>query len=512
MVLKRKYWIIIPFLVSLLGGLGYFLKAPKVYEAETLILVQPQRVPEDYVRPIVAASVEDRLRTISQQVTSRTNLERIIEEYDLRREYAQGLGIDTLVAAVRKNIRIDVKGGGRGRETSTFTIAFQGKDPQTVMRVTNALASNFISENLKIREEQALGTSVFLADELESVRKQLLEKEQELKDYRARYMGGLPEQLQTNLSILERLERRIAQLNSSLRDAENRKILLQTQISEREKAVSENMMMSSPEGGGKRDLQSLRNELAALEARYTSRHPDVIRLRETITTLERKTSETGEDGETVSAPQALTGVDGTLRGQLREIDWEISTLKGEIKKARAQVAWYQKKVEETPKREQELLSLNRDYGNLKQLYSSLLNRKLEAGIAVSMEKKQKGEQFRVIDPAKVPTRPVKPDMKKILLISIVVGLGLGGGLAYVLEMMDTSYRNPDEVEKELKVPVLVSMPIRHTEQEIKRRRVKEAVKGASVAVGFVLCAAGVVIAAKGVDGTIAYVKSVLEKI
>ena len=176
MAKRRRYWIIIPFLVSLLVGLGYFLKAPRIYEAETLILVQPQRVPEDYVRPIVDTSVEDRLRTISQQVTSRTNLENIIREHDLRREYERGLGIDRLVSVMRNNIRIDVKGGGRDREPSPFTIAFQGKDPKTVMRVANGLASNFISENLKIREEQALGTSVFLTDELESIRKRLLEK------------------------------------------------------------------------------------------------------------------------------------------------------------------------------------------------------------------------------------------------------------------------------------------------------------------------------------------------
>jgi polysaccharide chain length determinant protein (PEP-CTERM system associated) len=507
---RRKYWVIIPFLAVLLGGLAYYLRAPKIYEAETLILVQPQRVPEEYVRPIVDTSVEDRLRTISQQVTSRTNLENIIKEHDLRREYPGALGIDRLVSTVRDSIRIDVKGGGRGRETSTFTIAFQGKDPHTVMRVTNALASNFISENLKIREEQALGTSVFLTDELESIRKRLLEKEQELKDYREHYMGGLPEQLQTNLSILERLEGQIEQLNNSLRDAENRKILLQTQITERAKAASEVTLPPTAEAKGARDLQALRNELASLEARYTSRHPDVIRLKETIANLERKMSEAGGDVEG-GQPRSLTELHGTLKVQLQEIELEIRNTKEEIRKTKAQVAWYQKKVEETPKREQELLSLNRDYENLKELYNSLLNRKLEADIAVSMEKKQKGEQFRVIDPAKVPTAPVKPDMRKIFLMTIALGLGLGGGLAYLVEMMDTSYRDPDEVEKELKVPVLVSIPIRHTEHEIKAQRIKETLKAASVAAGFVVCAVAVVIGTKGVGKTIEYLKTVLEK-
>jgi polysaccharide chain length determinant protein (PEP-CTERM system associated) len=509
---RRKYWIIIPFLVTILGGLGYFLRTPKVYEAETLILVQPQRVPEEYVRPIVETSVEDRLRTISQQVTSRTNLEKIIKEHGLRKEYDKDLSIDRIVSAVRDNIRIDVKGGERGVETSTFSIAFQGKDPQTVMRVTNDLASNFILENLKIREEQALGTSVFLNDELESVRKSLLKKEEELKEYRERYMGGLPEQLQTNLSILERLQGQLEQLNNSLRDAENRKISLQSQIVEGNNAASEATVPPTAEGREARDLQSLRNELASLEARYTSKHPDVVRLKETIANLERKMIGTGEDGEAGGQSRSLTELNGTLRVQLQEIQLDISDIKDEIKKTRARISWYDKKVEETPKREQELLSLNRDYENLKELYNSLLDRKLEADIAVSMEKKQKGEQFRVIDPAKVPTVPVKPDMRKIFVMVLALGLGLGGGMGYLMEMMDTSYKSPDEVEKELEVPVLVSIPIRLTERQIKRKRMKEVLKAASIAIGFVVSAMGIVITTKGVDKTVQYVRTVLEKI
>ena len=233
--LRRKYWIIIPMLLSFLGGMVYFLQAPKIYEAATLILVQPQRVPGSYVRPIMEGTVEGRLRTISQQVTSRTNLEKIIAEYKLGVESDNSLDPDELVTAIRKRVRIDVRGQGQG-ETSTFTIGFQAKNPESSMKVANALASNFIAENLKIREEQALGTSGFLSDELEGVRKRLVEKEDELKKYRERYMGGLPEQLQSSLAILGRFEGQSEQLNSSLRDAENRKILIQTQIADRSKA------------------------------------------------------------------------------------------------------------------------------------------------------------------------------------------------------------------------------------------------------------------------------------
>jgi polysaccharide chain length determinant protein (PEP-CTERM system associated) len=505
--LRRKYLIIIPFLFCVLGGLGYFLKAPKIYEAETLILVQPQRVPEEFVRSIVSTSVEDRLRTITQQVTSRTNLEKIIQDFRLLNGHHARLDIDGMVGALRRRIKIDVKGGRRS--ASTFTIAFRGKDPEVVMKVTNALASNFIAENLKIREAQALGTSSFLADELETVKRRLLEKEMELKDYRERYMGGLPEQLQSNLAILARLQGQVDQLHDSLRDAENRKVLIQTQIADRSRSRQQVIVSSGTQQQETRNLQSLRNELASLESKYTSKHPDIIRLKEMIARLEQEEAQTTPKVGSDEAASALSGLDPTQRRQLQDIELQIVSLKDDINKAESQIKWYQKKVEDTPKREQELLSLKRDYENLKELYNSMLNRKLEAEIAVSMEKKQKGEQFRVIDPAKIPSYPVEPDMQKILLMTLALGLGLGCGLAYLMEMMDTSFKTPDEAETELKLPVLVSVPLYYTEQEVRIHKVREILKAGSVAVGFVVCAIGIVLATKGIGATINFAKTFL---
>jgi polysaccharide chain length determinant protein (PEP-CTERM system associated) len=445
--LRRKYWIIIPFLLTLLGTMAYVLVAPKVYEAETLILVQAQKVPEEFVRSIVTTGVEDRVRTISQQITSRTNLEGIIKEFGLLREYINRSTIDDMVLVLRKSIRVNVKGGDRTKEPSIFTITFQGNDPETVMKVTNALAFNFIGENLRIREDQALGTSMFLTDELESVQKRLTKKENELKNYREHYMGGLPEQLTTNLKILERLQGQINQLHSSLRDAENRRILLGNQIAEQSKPTPSLAVGPTNQPQQVRDIRSLRNELASLEARYTSKHPDIIRLKEMIASLERKGADGGEDR-----------IDPLLKRQFNDTELEIVSLKDEIKKTRVQIKEYQRKIEDTPKREQELLLLNRNYDNLKALYNSLLTRKLEAEISVSMEKKQKGEQFKVIDPAKVPTRPIKPDTRKVFLLALLFGIGLGCGLAYLVEAGDTSYKMPEDVEKELDLPVLVSLP------------------------------------------------------
>ena len=511
MAVRRKWWIIIPFLVVLLGGLTFSLVCPKTYEAKTLILVQPQKVPQEYVRNIISTTVEGRLMTISQQVTSRTNLEKIIKKYDIYSFPENDMPMDIKVESMRKRIMIDVSHRGRGSGTNSFTISFSGRNPEKVSEVTNALAGNFITENLRMRESQAIGTSTFIADELDSVKKRLMNKEEELKQYREEYMGGLPEQLDTNLAILERLQAQLDQINNNLRDAENRKILIQAQISDQRRSI----ITSSPGSATQieempRDINSLRNELASLKLRYTQNHPDMIRLKKMIAALQGQISGSKAGSHEVEAP--VSRVVQELRHQFQDIIFEIKGLKEESSETKSKIKWHQKMIEETPKREQEQLAMNRDYENLNEVYNSLLSRKLEAEIAVSMEKKQKGEQFKVVDPAITPTHPAKPDLKKILMLTLVLGLGLGGGLAFLKETLDTSYKTPDEVETETELPVLVSMPIMYTEKELKKMKTKEVIAYASVAFGFVVSVIVIILTTKGADATFEFINKIMGRV
>ena len=506
---RRKWWIIMPFLLVILTGLTYALVTPRVYEAETLILVQPQKVPEDFVRPIVSGDMEDRLKTLTQQITSRTNLEKIIRKFDLYDNSHSSVALHRKVELMRRRIKIDIANGSGRRETASnsFKIFFQYKEATKARDVTNALTVSFIEENLRNRESQAIGTSDFIIDELESVKLQLIEKEEELKRYRERYMGGLPEQLETNLSTLQRLQTHLDQLHFNLRGAESRRIVVQTQIGEEERRRAELALSSGSPAQRPRDLASLRAELTFLESKYSQRHPDVIRLKGQIRKFEAAKAKKEADaveGETITA-----GLDQTLPSQLQEIGLEIKTLKVEIPIIRSQIERLQTKVEETPKREQELLTLNRDYENLKGLYESLLQRKLEAKIAVSMERKQKGEQFRVIDPAKVPAEPVKPSMRKLMLLTLLLGICLGLGLAFLVEAGDKSYKTPNELENDVKLPILMTMPIHYTEKQARIIKLKKALTVTSVGAGFIACAVGIVLTVKGVDWTLTFAKQII---
>lgn len=148
-----------------------------------------------------------------------------------------------------------------------------------------------------------------------------------------------------------------------------------------------------------------------------------------------------------------------MQDQINEMRHEIQATEIEIRNIERQIATYQKRVEDTPKREQDLLSLKRDYQNIQTSYDSLLKRKLEADIAVNMERKQKGEQFKIVDPAKLPERPIAPNMRKVFLLVVAAGLAIGGGLAVLLEFLDTSFRNADDMETAFELPVLATLPM-----------------------------------------------------
>jgi len=470
--IRRRWFLIIPFCIFMLIGSYLAITLPKNYEAKTLILVEPQRVPANFVRSVVSTDIDSRISTISQQILSRTNLEKIIEDHNLffGEEY-EDMFMEDKLTNLRKRISVKVTRDHRSG-ADAFSITFKWKEPATVMRVANALASFFIDENLKVREAQAIGTSDFLDDELRSMRAKLEGVEEHLKQYRESYMGELPEQLETNLRILDRLQEQIADRQLNLREEKNRLSIIENQIKISQERSDVGGPLEIRSGQPISSIASLKSELERLRTRYTDRHPDVVSLRKRISELEmEKTPVLEISQEAVSQPDEVNSIANTdLDRQRREIINEIASLEAETKKLRSQIIFYQKRVENTPKREQELLSLKRDYDNIQAAYNSLLNRKLEAEISVNMEKKQKGERFRILDSARLPQKPVEPNMFRLFIFFCGAGISIGCGVIFLFEYFDTSLSKPEEVESYLGLPVLSTIPVIYQSKDKLRRR------------------------------------------
>lgn len=490
LMIRRRWLILLPLSLALIGGIVLAIWIPRTYEAKTLILVEGQRVPQAFVQSIVSEETNERISTISQEILSRTNLEKILTEFSLYSgpEY-EDMYIEEKVASLRKDISVNVI-TDRRRQTDAFEISFKGKDPEKVMHIVNGLANSFINENVKVRESQAIGTSDFLESELETMRLRLEQVEEEIKEYRKTYMGELPEQLETNLRVLERLQDNLSDRQQTLRDAKIRLANLKTQAATRQPSIVVIGGDQRPQEGAV-SMDDLVGELESLRSRYTEQHPDIIRIKKQIEELKAGASAIDGSSSAANIPRAI-------RRQMIEVEREIKLAESEIQNIEHQMAEYQKRVENTPKREQELLSLKRGYENVQTSYDSLLGRKLEADIAVNMERKQKGAQFRIVDPARLPEQPVEPNLRKLFLMIVATGIGAGGGLAFLLEYIDTSFRKPDEVEDVLKLKVIAAIPTIFNPKQVQLGKIERIGSIAYAAVTFGLFAVFGIITIKGI--------------
>ncbi len=488
---RRKFWVIVPLVVGVMASVYLFFALPKVYQSNTLIMVEAQKVPQSIVQSAVTGSAQERLSSIKQQVLSRSFLMKIIDKFNLYQENTPSpfrklmsrFGKENKPATsgekierMRKAILVQTKGR---RQLESFSISFMGREPVTVMKVTNELASLVIEENLRIREGFIEGATNFLNGELDNLKQELERQENRFGAYKRKYLGELPEQLDSNLRALGRFQVSLDAIHLSRRGVNDRISDLEKAyqaLSQQQGQVDTGIILESPIQGDALLPQSLlqelklsREALSNLLTEYNDIYPDVVTLKRKVKDLER---------EVLKAQRRLTGsregslnelADGALNSadsgqamvyvaQIRSESEELEDLKKREDEIRTQIRLYEIRVENTPKREQEMLVLRRDYNNIAKSYQSLLEKKLSAEISENLEKRQKGEKFRVIDPANLPEKPIKPNKMLVLLIGSVLGLGVGCGLAFIREQLDNSIRNAEEVERITSVLVLSVIP------------------------------------------------------
>lgn len=480
--LRRRWWM--PLLCLVLGAvvaLGAARRMPKVYRASTLVLVEPQKIPVAYVRPTVTTSIEDRLRSLRQQITSRSRVERVIRELNLYPELRERVPMQSLVGRVASRINLDVRGG------NTFRIIFTGTDPQTVADVTNKVADIVIEENSAARQREAQSTSAFLEKELEAVRVQLEKEEEAIAQFKREHMGELPEQRDANLRTLEGLQNRLRIVSDSLGRAMDRRILLDSQLADLPASGTSINETAN-------QLEQARRRLRELEARYTQRHPDVVEQRQEVDRLRRQLSlepqEEKEEagGEPAEPPAAQTLYAARLNADIQAVESEIKSLTEEEAQIRADITKYQLRVENTPRNESILSTLTRDYQNLTNSYQSLLNKKLEAEMAEKLEHERRGEHFIIVDRAVPPNIPFKPNVPQIIAFGCAIAFMIGCGGAIVIDLFRPRFRSEEELVAAYSIPVLAVVPLLVSEEAVRRaRRAKRLMLGSGVAVA-ALCA------------------------
>jgi polysaccharide chain length determinant protein (PEP-CTERM system associated) len=500
----RKWFIVIPTVLIAAGTYVWSSTLPNRYSSSTNILVIPQRIPQSMVRSTVTASVAERLRTIQQEILSRSRLERIIDEFNLYQQERKTMIMEDVVQLMRtRDIKTRIPRARRGGDTTNFTVGFESTQPRVAMQVAERLASMFVQENLQEREVLADSTTQFLQAQLEDSRRRLVEHETKLEAFRRQNFGQLPGQVQSNLQMLQVTQSRLQANADAVARERDRLRALEEAIASApgtDEPLGAPVVVDGargkeegegPTGTAVQQLEKARANLRDMERRFKPTHPDISRAKRMIADLEAQAAQEAESGPAASLTKRSLNKLADMRDEAEKLRKQLDKRTIDEERLKAELAKYTARVEASPKLEAEHTALTRDYNTLEAQYTSFLKRYEASKVAVNLERRQIGEQFKIIDGARLPERPVSPNRVRYNLMGLLAGLALGLGLVALLEYRDTTLKTDNDIVISLALPVLAVIPAMLSTADRRRRRRKRLVLALSASAATV-AAAGVV--------------------
>lgn len=483
-VKRRKWYIALPALAIFVVSAVVALSLPKIYRSTSTILIESQEIPREYVTANITSFADQRLQSINQRIMGSTRLLEIMNRFGLYEDLKNRQTVDEILERMRKDIRfstisadvVDPRTGRPAQATIAFSLSYEGKSPAQVQKVATELASLYLEENLQVREKQSLQTSRFMEEEVKTVQGQLEAIEARIAEYKQKHLNSLPELSQVNLQGLDQTDREVSALEQQLRALGEREGYLQSQLA----SIPPELVNHD-----KDVLKELRTKLVDLRSRFSEEYPDVIKtkaaIRELEARLKTRPDETGEPDNPayVTLSSQLAGT----RSELQSVRRQLSSLKQRREN-------YRGRMEATPRVEEGYKSLLVERDNLRAKYDEMTKKFMDAKVAHGLEKEQLGERFSIIDPARLPERPVSPNVPAIMLIGLILGLGGGVGAAALKESADQSVRSVDGLARLVPFPVLAGIPEIHVAGDIaqmkSRRWVILLAGGVALAAGIVL--------------------------
>jgi succinoglycan biosynthesis transport protein ExoP len=503
-VVRRRWWILLPLFLCWLGVWGVSWTLPTTYTSDALISAEQQKVSDLYVMENVNVNLQNRLQSTTQKILSYGSLRGIIDRFKL---YAPAPRLSGFfkpkdpVDEMRSDIKIELVGapGYRG-EFFTFKIHYSADTPELAQQVNTELTSLFINENVRAQRQLSENTTAFLDGELADARTKMEEKEAQVSAFKAKHVGNLPGQLQSNVQILAGLQAALASTQHALDSSKQQKIYLESLLQQYQSAQAsmggDSNAISTQ--ALEKELQDLRLRLKNLRTRYHDGHPDIVALEDEITKTEalRKQNEAEiasnqQNGKSTNAID-FSAAEGVQRGsptaimqlqsQLKANQLEIQNEQQHARELEAQTTVYQGRLNLTPETEQELTVVSRGYEEAKSNYNSLLQKQTQSQLATSLGQQQQGQQFHIIDPPKLPDKPSAPNRFLISVVGLGLGTLVGLGLATFLELTDVRFRQEKDLEGILPARMLVGIPRLSTPQEDRSRAVARYMEYGAVSV------------------------------
>ena len=467
---RRKWWFIAPLALSIVIGTALALFLPRQYKSEAEIGVAESTLSEELLRGVQSFDAKERQRAVSQQLLSRTVLERVVREERLNPNQPVEETAMRMRARVEENITVPPPIGrvspGQKEGFESFKLGYVDSTPERAQRIANRLATVFVEENSKTHTQRAENTSEVLAQQLRSSQDNLRRLQEELRKKKEVYMGRLPDQMTANTQILNGLRQQHDSLSLQLRAEQDRLTSIEGQLELMRQGVGGAGMTSS----GAAAIQTVQGRINQLQQQleryqslgYTEKHPDIIQTKEEMSVAMREL--TSARKQTPAGGNEILSADPTYRqkeNERKDAVLRLNTLKRQIQQTLGQIGSYQARVEAAPVVEQELASLTQEFKLEEIRYADLSTKHQNAIMAEDLARKQGGERFVVLNPAFLPSSPASPDILKLLLMSIGLGFAIGAAAVVGRELLDRSVHDTRALQSEFDVPVLGEIPHIH---------------------------------------------------
>lgn len=498
--------------ISLLAALLW----PAIYRSTATILIEEQEIPPDLVRSTITSYAAQRLQTINQRVMTRANLLGIVDKFGLYAEERQKETSDEILERMRDDISfqtisaevIDPRSGHPTLATIAFSLSFDGRNPELVQKVTNEITNLYLEENLKTRTQKTAEASDFLRNEVEQIGATAAELERKLSSFKESHLDALPEQKPLIRQQADRAESELKDTDLQIRSLQERNTLIDSQLLQ---ISPESPVLSSGErvSSASERLKALRTAIVSLVAKYSEKHPDVLKLRQEIEALERKTGAVDASSDEYKLVEELRTERAALSKRyagghpdVAALDKRIAALEKHLasrpkrpkavprlaeseadnpaylnllaqkeanaleiagltqrrKELWAKLAEHERKLQQTPEVERQYLALARDWENAAIRYRELKAKLMEAQIGEQLERKSKGERFSIVEPPLMPEKPIKPNRPVIALLGLVLAVAAGIGFVLLRENLDTTVRKVRHIAALAGGPPLAVIP------------------------------------------------------
>lgn len=478
---RRLGYFLVP--LVLIGSIGtaIVMLLPAIFSSSAKILVESQQIPEAFVKSTVTALATERLQGIQQRVMSRENLLQIVDKFDLFAN-KKSLSRSDIEDLMRERVRFEILDLGLGSKRSkssdsvtvVFSIAFDYENPVLASKVANELVTLVLNEDIQNRATRATETTAFLQRETERLSRELTDIDAKITDFKLKNPETLPEKLQFNMSLREKQQAQVTQIERDLRDLQEARRMLEFEASVRKTMAAA--------GTGPGSNQTPEGELAALQADYAQRsavlsesHPQMRAMKKLIVAKQKALEEakkqaakvsTGSDTPTETLETRL------IAQKILTIDNNVVALQRQRDELTAGIAKLEATIVQTPQIGAELAAMERRREALQRSSDEMSAKLSEARLGERMEESQQAERFEVIEAPIVPQEPSRPKRLPLMLLVAGLSLGLGGASAFGAEFLDSTIKRSSDLSRKMNQNVLVSVPYIFTNSEVRKRRKK----------------------------------------